>query len=133
MKKECRTIMKVSRMSDQIPQAIEILKKAISRKHPCDESHKALKTIEEFCSAMLEAAPVPPDHIPDAGQMVELEAIEQDITKCHNCGGLADNGHDRCYPFNPYYCTKCQAPEDALHDIDDGDNAWFHDSDMGAR
>lgn len=30
-----------------------------------------------------------------------------DITKCPSCGGVADNGHDRCYPPNPYYCTKC--------------------------
>jgi hypothetical protein len=26
---------------------------------------------------------------------------------CPGCGGPADNGHDRCLPPNPYYCTKC--------------------------
>ena len=30
-----------------------------------------------------------------------------DLSKCPNCGGPADNGHDRCFPPNPYYCTKC--------------------------
>lgn len=31
----------------------------------------------------------------------------RDLDKCPKCGGPADNGHDRCYPPNPYYCTKC--------------------------
>lgn len=30
-----------------------------------------------------------------------------DLNKCPKCGGPADNGHDRCLPPNPYYCTKC--------------------------
>ena len=34
-----------------------------------------------------------------------------DLSKCPNCGGPADNGHDRCYPPNPYYCTKCEDKE----------------------
>ena len=29
------------------------------------------------------------------------------LNVCPGCGGEADNGHDRCYPPNPYYCTKC--------------------------
>lgn len=33
---------------------------------------------------------------------------ESDLTKCPNCGGPADNGHDRCVPPNPYWCTKCE-------------------------
>lgn len=54
------------------------------------------------------------------GRVAELEQLlksystgecvveqEVDINKCPNCGGEADNGHDRCYPPNPYYCTKC--------------------------
>lgn len=32
-----------------------------------------------------------------------------DLNVCPGCGGPADNGHDRCYPPNPYYCTKCDA------------------------
>jgi len=30
-----------------------------------------------------------------------------DLSKCPGCGGPADNGHDRCDPPSPYYCTKC--------------------------
>lgn len=33
-----------------------------------------------------------------------------DLNACPNCGGPADNGHDRCYPPSPYWCTKCSAP-----------------------
>ena len=32
---------------------------------------------------------------------------EQDLDTCPGCGGVADNGHDREFPPNPYYCTKC--------------------------
>jgi hypothetical protein len=34
--------------------------------------------------------------------------MRPDLSKCPQCGGVADNGHDRCYPPNPYYCTKCE-------------------------
>lgn len=30
------------------------------------------------------------------------------LSKCPLCGGVADNGHDREYPPNPYVCTKCE-------------------------
>lgn len=30
-----------------------------------------------------------------------------DLSKCPNCGGPADNGHDRCIPPTPYFCGKC--------------------------
>lgn len=36
-----------------------------------------------------------------------------DLSKCPQCGGLADNGHDRCYPPSPYWCSKCMAKEAA--------------------
>ena len=36
------------------------------------------------------------------------EADEPDLSKCPNCGGPADNGHDRCVPPNPYWCVKCE-------------------------
>lgn len=29
------------------------------------------------------------------------------LEKCPQCGGVADNGHDRCLPPNPYLCSKC--------------------------
>ena len=36
---------------------------------------------------------------------------EQDVNvntnTCPRCGGDADNGHDRCYPQNPYHCQRC--------------------------
>lgn len=32
-----------------------------------------------------------------------------DLNICPNCGGEADNGHDRCYPSNTYWCKKCSA------------------------
>ena len=30
-----------------------------------------------------------------------------DLSKCPQCGGEADNGHDRCYPPTAYLCSKC--------------------------
>lgn len=32
---------------------------------------------------------------------------EPDLDHCPNCGGPADNGHDRSVPPSPYFCTKC--------------------------
>ena len=29
------------------------------------------------------------------------------LNKCPQCGGEADNGHDRCYPPTAYLCSKC--------------------------
>ena len=29
--------------------------------------------------------------------------------RCPQCGGPADNGHDRQLPPNPYWCTRCVA------------------------
>lgn len=34
--------------------------------------------------------------------------ITPDLSKCPECGGPADNGHDRCVPPNPYVCAKCE-------------------------
>ena len=36
-----------------------------------------------------------------------------DLSKCPECGGEADNGHDRCDPPNVYHCTKCEAPKES--------------------
>lgn len=32
---------------------------------------------------------------------------EPDLERCPNCGGVADNGLDRCYPPNAYWCSRC--------------------------
>jgi len=37
--------------------------------------------------------------------------IKVRLDKCPGCGGPADNGHDRCLPPSPYYCTKCMEKE----------------------
>lgn len=34
---------------------------------------------------------------------------EPDLSCCPQCGGIADNGHDRGIPPNPYWCTRCVA------------------------
>lgn len=34
---------------------------------------------------------------------------DPDLSCCPRCGGLADNGHDRCFPPTVYFCTKCAA------------------------
>lgn len=41
--------------------------------------------------------------------MSDLQSKSSDLSKCPGCGGPSDNGHDRCIPPNPYYCTKCEA------------------------
>jgi hypothetical protein len=34
---------------------------------------------------------------------------EPDLSRCPQCNGPADNGHDRSIPPHPYLCTKCMA------------------------
>lgn len=36
-----------------------------------------------------------------------LAETANDLNRCPNCGGPADNGHDREVPPNPYWCSKC--------------------------
>ncbi|MGW8177865.1 MAG: hypothetical protein ACWGQW_03610 [bacterium] len=40
-----------------------------------------------------------------------------DLNKCPECGGPADNGHDRCVPPNPYECSCCM-------DLDEIGRLW---------
>ena len=40
--------------------------------------------------------------------VVAKKVLESAGDTCPNCGGDADNGYDRSYPPNPYFCTKCQ-------------------------
>jgi hypothetical protein len=37
------------------------------------------------------------------------ERAEPDLSRCPQCNGPADNGHDRSIPPSPYLCTKCMA------------------------
>jgi hypothetical protein len=37
------------------------------------------------------------------------ERAEPDLSRCPQCNGPADNGHDRSIPPNPYLCTRCMA------------------------
>lgn len=46
------------------------------------------------------------------------------LNRCPNCGGPADNGHDRCYPPNPYFCTKCMIIRAAASNTDECRNAF---------
>ena len=34
--------------------------------------------------------------------------------KCPNCGGVADNGNDRCVPPNAYVCQRCVLESDHI-------------------
>ena len=45
--------------------------------------------------------------ISEQEQCEPVEPTPVDLNICPNCGGEADNGFDRCYPPNPYYCKKC--------------------------
>ena len=50
----------------------------------------------------------PPTHWQKLGPSpAGIEEPAPDISLCPNCGGPADNGHDRCVPPSPYFCAKC--------------------------
>jgi len=49
------------------------------------------------------------------------EAPEVDLSKCPNCGGPADNGHDRCLPPSPYYCSKCTEVQSSVKETPDAE------------
>ena len=39
--------------------------------------------------------------------MFKHEMTDEDLSKCPQCGGDADNGIDRCIPPSAYMCKKC--------------------------
>ena len=49
---------------------------------------------------------------------VQEPVQEPDLSRCPQCGGPADNGHDRSIPPSPYFCTKCMAEPVPV--------AWMH-------
>lgn len=58
--------------------------------------------------------------ITETNKHTRADKSEPDISKCPRCGGEADNGHDRCYPPNPYNCTKCEStgePDDDIYKL----------------
>ncbi len=65
--------------------------------------HMAVTTTEQ-CEVRIET------YKPAIERVMEVYGEEggQDITKCPNCGGPADNGFSREIPPNPYWCTKCE-------------------------
>lgn len=48
-------------------------------------------------------------HLDKPPTIASCNQEKDDISKCPGCGGDPDNGHDRCDPPSPYYCTKCEA------------------------
>ena len=56
-------------------------------------------------------------HIKSLMERVSTEQTKDGINDmpdpftCPECGEPTDNGHDRCFPPNPYVCTKCMEQE----------------------
>lgn len=44
----------------------------------------------------------------DAAMKLGTGDTTPDLNTCPQCGGPADNGHDRCVPPSNYLCSKCQ-------------------------
>ena len=42
-------------------------------------------------------------------RLAKAQQAEQDLSRCPQCNGPADNGFDRSIPPSPYLCTKCMA------------------------
>lgn len=40
-------------------------------------------------------------------QEVGADDTADDLSNCPQCGGEADNGHDRCCPPTAYLCSRC--------------------------
>ena len=57
----------------------------------------------------------------------QAEQAGQDLDTCPGCGGVADNGHDREFPPNPYYCTRCteQAEQEPMYFLLTDDHTWL--------
>lgn len=48
------------------------------------------------------------DNYIDAAMKLGAGGMAPDLNTCPQCGGEADQGHDRECPPNPYLCSKCQ-------------------------
>jgi len=56
--------------------------------------------------------------IPKLNDVSETYEEDFDLSRCPRCGGDADQGHDRCYPPNPYVCSKCQKKSEESQSTD---------------
>lgn len=56
-----------------------------------------------------------------ADALKEPEPVKEmsDLSRCPECGGPADQGHDRCRPPTAYLCSKCDSPEKEPESVDD--------------
>ena len=69
---------------------------------------QALEALEKTRDALYEGHPVRVTTQKTLAALRErLAETANDLTRCPNCGGPADNGHDREVPPNPYWCSKC--------------------------
>lgn len=66
---------------------------------PCESCREKLCT--RFCSCGCHA-PIEPGCVACG----KLDCLDH----CPGCGGVADQGHDRCVPPSPYHCSKCDPP-----------------------
>jgi len=60
---------------------------------------------------------------------VGMDAEIADLSICPQCGGEADNGHDRCYPPTAYHCSKCMDIDALQKPVDDADFKEKHTDD----
>lgn len=92
---------------------------------------EASKGLRDFLWQTLEHCPERWATVDLIQEYIEEQVIQQrdtppkspevDLTKCPSCGGDADNGHDGCFPPNPYNCTKCE--EAITHDVNPSGDA----------
>jgi len=71
--------------------------------------------IERECIQGLGVVPMDIELLLEIRELLENPPLEisgepehNDLSKCPECGGVADNGFSRTIPPEPYYCTKCE-------------------------
>ena len=75
-----------------------------------EAAQQALDALEEINLLSIgENAIFLPAEIDEAMDVLKAALAEPDLSHCPQCGGPADNGHDRSIPPSPYWCTKCMA------------------------
>lgn len=77
---------------------------------------KSLGDVIQLIDILIESSVVAPDRTQPVAEVGGENGAQASVCsdtpvtpalKCPKCGGEADNGHDREYPPNPYYCTQC--------------------------